>query len=137
VFLHVEILLTNYAISKAMLGEERLDLVVAYSGPLQDLAGRIFGGEEGGVEADGGGSITPVIRGSGCYWKKRHECTYDLNVCCAQGCAGNGGLWLDGSGGAVKGAPPGVKGCVSGQGGCTVTDCGIASEVVGAVARDP
>ena len=119
-FLHLELIVTDFALTEAILGEERMDAIVAASGPLQALVGRFLGA------ATADSAAGSVVKGSGCYWRKKHICTYDLDHCCPQGCKGNGGLWLDGSGAPAKGAPAGVPlTCVSGQGGCATTDCGM------------
>ena len=120
-FLHLELTLTHFALSEAILGEERMDALATASAPLQSMVGRFFQ-TAGGTDPE----ASSVIKGSGCYWRKKHVCTYELANCCPQGCEGNGGLWLDGSGSPAKDAPAAVPlSCVSGQGGCTTTDCGM------------
>ena len=34
--------------------------------------------------------------GAGCYQMMWHSCTFETEVCCPEGCAAAGGLWVDG-----------------------------------------
>ena len=34
--------------------------------------------------------------GAGCYQMMGHACTFETEVCCPEGCAAAGGLWVDG-----------------------------------------
>ena len=53
--------------------------------------------------------------GSGCYQMMGHSCTFETEVCCPDGCAAAGGLWVDGE----------ERRCRTGS--CAVLDCGRAA----------
>ena len=128
IFLHMELLVTKFRMSKAIVGEEALDALIASSGPLQELHNMLpswswLAGDEQEASA--------VVSGTGCYFKMR-GCSYELAVCCRDGCEAAGGIFI-----AVPESDPrapkgiGLGGCTSGPGGCTVIDCtGAAAAVV-------
>ena len=53
--------------------------------------------------------------GSGCYQMMGHSCSFETEVCCPDGCAAAGGLWVDGE----------ERRCRTGS--CAVLDCGRAA----------
>jgi hypothetical protein len=126
IFLHMELLVTKFRMSKAILGEEALDALIASSAPLQAVHDMLpslpwLAGDEQEVPA--------VVAGTGCYFKMR-GCSYELAVCCRDGCEAAGGMWIAGPGADPR-APKGIGlgGCTSGAGGCAVTDCGVPAAV--------
>lgn len=126
IFLHMELLVTKFRMSKAIVGEEALDALIASSGPLQELHDMLpslswFAGDEPEARS--------VVAGTGCYFKMR-GCSYEQAVCCRDGCEAAGGMWIAGPGADPR-APKGIGlgGCTSGAGGCAVTDCSGAAGV--------
>ena len=96
-FLHVEILLTEFAASKALVGPKGMEAMARAGGAVSIQLARVV---PRFLVPEGVG----IVQGSGCYWERGrkaggprvmpHTCTYDVDVCCASGCEAAGGRWI-------------------------------------------
>ena len=84
----------NAGRTRSILGEQRLDAIVASSGWLQELHAALPSWSWVAEDGSGGGGPS-VVAGTGCYYKFK-GCKYDEAVCCRGGCEAAGGYWISG-----------------------------------------